>query len=297
MMHETQRTPMELVGAPDTPARPGEGYSPLVTLRFGKPGGVPLFCVPGAGATVASFTDLAGFLDPARPVYAFQPRGVEGAMVPHTTVEAAAASYLRCVAEAQPTGPVHLLGHSFGGWVAFEMALRLRAAGRAVGSLTLLDSDAPDEDAAHVREFDGREAFFQLVRVFEMAAERPMEIRPEDVDALDEDGMLGVLHERLVRFGRMPRRSAPEVLRGPFRTFSACLRTTYAPAESYPDPLRLVLVGDGREQIAESIGGWRRRAPRLAVSVGAGNHMTALKRPHVRDLAAHLAVGAPGGPG
>jgi thioesterase domain-containing protein len=64
----------------------------------------------------------------------------------------------------------------------------------------------------------------------------------------------------------------------------------------YPDPLRLVLVDDPRRdadadraQFAETVRGWRRWAPGLVFSAGAGNHVTALKLPHVTSLAACLA--------
>jgi amino acid adenylation domain-containing protein len=283
-------------------ALPEHDHSPLVTLRFGKAGGAPLFCVPGAGVSEVSFAELGKYLDPSRPVHAFQPRGLEGDRVPHSTVEAAAEVYLRVLRQVQPAGPVHLLGHSFGGWVVFEMARRLRAAGRAVGSLTILDSEVPDEDGARISEYDDAEAFLELVHAFELTAERSLEIGPGEIGPLDEAGRLRLLHERLVRLGLMPRRSSHEVLRGSFRSFATCLRTTYTPAGSYPDPLRLVLVSDAgcdedanQRRFAEAVRGWRRWAPALVFTQGAGNHVTALKAPHVQALAACLA--ADGGSG
>jgi thioesterase domain-containing protein len=283
-------------------ALPEDGYAPLVTLRFGKGGGAPLFCVPGAGASVAGLAELSGYLDPTRPVHAFQPRGLDGDMVPHSTVQAAAELYLRSLGQVHPTGPVHLLGHSFGGWVVFEMAGRLRAAGRTVGSLTILDSEVPDEDGAGIEEHDNRGALLELVDIFEHAAERSLEIGPDDVAPLDEDGRLKLLHERLVGIGLMPRRSSHEVLRGSFRSFATCLRTTYTPAETWPDPLHLVLLSDPRRdeetnqrQFAEAVRGWKRWAPNLVFSRGAGNHVTALKSPHVRSLASRLDADVAGG--
>ena len=78
--------------------------------------------------------------------------------------------------------------------------------------------------------------------------------------------------------------------------------TTYNPGESYPDPLRLVLVRDPRRDeeanqrmVAESVAGWTRLAPKLVFSTGAGNHVTALKSPHVRSLASWLDADAAGG--
>ena len=130
-----------------------KGYSPVVTLQGGAAGAAPLFCVPGAGSGVTSFIDLMSALDPSVPVHGLQPRGLDAEAPPHATVQAAAEHYLRALREACPAGPVHLLGHSFGGWVALEMALRLHEAGRPVASLTILDSEVPDDSEDVVREY------------------------------------------------------------------------------------------------------------------------------------------------
>ncbi|HLL48139.1 MAG TPA: alpha/beta fold hydrolase, partial [Longimicrobiaceae bacterium] len=214
------------------------------------------------------------------------------------TVEAAAGCYLRALREAHPAGPVHLLGHSFGGWVAFEMALRLHRAGRPVASLTLVDSEAPD--GGHGREYDDGEALLQLVEAFEQVAERALEIGPRSIESLNAAGRLKLLHERLAPLGLVPWRSEPEVLRGLLRTFAAGLRASYTPAGTFPGPLRLVLVDDprldlegNRRQREEGVEAWKRWAPGLVHGHGPGSHFTVLKAPHVRGLAACLLDSVP----
>jgi amino acid adenylation domain-containing protein len=280
----------------EAPPRSAAGHSPLVTLQGGAAGAAPLFCLPGAGSGVTDFVDLMSALGPSVPIYGLQPRGIDGEAPPHATVQAAAEHYLRALRQACPAGPVHLLGHSFGGWVALEMALRLHEAGRPVASLTILDSEVPDDSEAVVHEYGGGEAFLKLVEVLELATERSLGIGPAEVDARDEAGWLRLLHGKMVGLGLLGARATPEVLAGPFRTFARCLRTSYRPAGVYPGRVRLVLVDDpakdeaaNRAHFAEVQRGWREWAPGLVFSVGAGNHITALKLPHVAALAGLLA--------
>ena len=252
-----------------------------------------LFCIPGAGASMTSYRELANCLE--LPIYGIQPRGLDGLSVPHSTVRAAAAAYFREIQAEKPAGSVHLLGHSYGGWIAFQVAQLMCARGMKPASLNLLDTDAPDENPEHIRQYSTSEAFRALVEVLELAAERSLGIDLEATDALSEAASLAVLHASLVKIGQLPQRSAPDLLRGPFWTFATCLRTSYRPTEVYPYPVRLILLSDPRRDgetdrraQAKTIEAWKRWAPQLIASLGAGNHMTGLKRPHVSFLASYL---------
>jgi arthrofactin-type cyclic lipopeptide synthetase C len=270
--------------------RAHDEYSPLVTIQTGRRGGAPVLCIPGAGGNAAVFASFAAALGESWPVYGLQPRGLDGLHVPHSTVPAAACAYLSALEEWVAQGPVHLLGHSFGGCVAFEMALRLRTAGREVASLTLIDSEVPAD--AERREYTRAEALTKLVEIWELAADRSLDVDIEQLTALDTAQRLAALHPSLVRAGLMPHRSNPEALAGMVRTFEAALRTSYRPQAVYPGHVRLLLLRDiglddeaQERQFADCVSAWRTWAPDLDVWHGPGNHMTALKPPHVEVLA------------
>jgi thioesterase domain-containing protein len=52
--------------------------------------------------------------------------------------------YIQEIRRVQERGPYHLAGYSFGGFIALEMAQRLRADGEVVALLAMLDAPTPD---------------------------------------------------------------------------------------------------------------------------------------------------------
>ncbi|MFJ9607744.1 amino acid adenylation domain-containing protein [Kitasatospora sp. NPDC101176] len=130
-------------------ARPS-GPAPRVTQELLEPvlairptgSAEPLFCVHGGVGFGLPYAELAPHVDPDRPVYALQSDGVaaaEGEWDRPESVEELAELYLARVRRVQPHGPYHLLGWSFGGLVAHQMAVRLQAEGERVAFLAALD--------------------------------------------------------------------------------------------------------------------------------------------------------------
>ncbi|MET5019916.1 alpha/beta fold hydrolase, partial [Burkholderia pseudomallei] len=101
------------------------------------------FCIPGAGASVTTFSTLARHLPATFSVDGLQPRGQCGTMVPYLDVETAARAYQRIIRKSAPRGRYHLVGHSFGGWVSYEIACRLLEQGESVATLMLLYTERP----------------------------------------------------------------------------------------------------------------------------------------------------------
>ncbi|MFJ4974041.1 amino acid adenylation domain-containing protein [Streptomyces coeruleorubidus] len=100
----------------------------------------PLFCVHPAAGFSWCYAGLTSPLGTDRPVYGLQARGLDGSEGLPASLREMAADYLDHVSSVQPTGPYRLLGWSFGGVVAHEMAVQLEESGESVETLALLDA-------------------------------------------------------------------------------------------------------------------------------------------------------------
>ncbi|MBV9759991.1 MAG: amino acid adenylation domain-containing protein, partial [Acidobacteriaceae bacterium] len=270
---------------------PERRYCPLMLLKAGSGDATPLLCVAGAGASVTSFVGLISNFGEAQAVYGFQPRGLDGTLVPHTTVEAAAECYLREMHNMPNRNAVHLLGHSFGGWVVFEMAQRLLEKGCTIASLTLLDTEPPD-DELQSREYTNSEVMAHWIDIYEQMFGRSLRTELDDLKSDGEFDQLELVHRSLVRERLVPAGSSPGILRGVFRTFAAALRATFRPSRAYEEPMQLILADDPKldqpgnvKKQKDLVTRWRRFAPKVVYKHADGNHLTMLQAPHASNLA------------
>jgi thioesterase domain-containing protein len=267
-------------------------YSPLIPLQTGNRSQYPLLCIPGAGGSVTSFVELIGCLDQSVPVLGLQPRGMNSSMVPHSTVAAAAISYCRAVEKELPGQPVHLLGHSFGGFIALEMARQFTRAGRVVASLTIVDTEAPSGSGDTWPEYSSTDIVMEWVDVIELMLRRSINLGREDITSLNRSEQLGLVHNRLVQAGLMPPQSSPESLDGPLWTFASCLRARFISDQQYMGSTSLLVARDLRlsdsvnhQQQENTIAKWRSCLPKMTAHYSIGDHFSILKVPLVRELA------------
>lgn len=98
----------------------------------------PVICLAGIDGHFLNFRHMAGLLGDDRPMFGLQPVGIDGIDTPLTAIEEMAAHHVATLKAAMPSGPYNLVGFSFGGIVAYEMAQILRRQGEQV-SLALID--------------------------------------------------------------------------------------------------------------------------------------------------------------
>ncbi|MFB4391905.1 MULTISPECIES: amino acid adenylation domain-containing protein [unclassified Pseudomonas] len=263
-------------------AVPQAGPRASLVLQSGAPGAPCLFMIPGAGANVSSFMPLLQQLDRKLTVIGLQARGSDGQREPHATVQAAASAYVREIRAQVPNGPYYLLGHSFGGWLAFEVARQLQADGAQVAPVLLLDSSVPGKPLAD----SARATLARYVDLLEMDAGRSLGLDIDQLASLEPDAQCAQLLARMQAVGLMPAQAREDVLQGPLRVFHANLATAYQPASVYTGAVVLI---EAEPRHAQRFEGWAVLASDCQHQVLEGcDHLSMLKAAAAPRLAAHL---------
>jgi thioesterase domain-containing protein len=285
----------------DRHAREAPPWTPLVALRATgwKP---PMFFAHPAGGGISCYLDLARAFDPERPCYGLQARELERAGAEgeaYASLEDMVAHYVAAIRGVQASGPYYLGGWSFGGVIAFEMAVQLQQAGAEVGLLALLDTYPPI--LARDRRFDDGTLLFGLARERAVQSGHPFSVTFEEVQACPAAGRFAFVVRRLQeeRFigTELTDARIATYLRG-FRTREDYLRL-YTP-RVYDGPITLFNAAEVDPETAKvwasrqldvsaPARGWDRLSTRpVDVHVVPGSHMTIAIEPNVGALATQL---------
>ncbi|MFJ1709557.1 amino acid adenylation domain-containing protein [Kitasatospora sp. NPDC088346] len=276
-------------------------YDPLVPVR---PQGTrpPVFMVHPMGGNVLCYVRLARHLPDDQPLYALQAAGADPGTTPLSSVEELADSYLTALRTAQPHGPYTIGGWSFGGFVAFEIARRLRAAGEEVARLLVLDTTAL---AQGPRVPHGEEAvlewFFHELLWLRDGSGSPARNIPDGLGSLDAKFafMARVASER----GVLPAGSSPSLVRRLFGVYRANWQAALAyrpPLEDHDltliratEPLPAVLDAmhrAARSRHQDPCNGWNdMTSGRIHVVGVPGDHLTIMEEPNVAHVARSVA--------
>ena len=103
----------------------------------------PIFAIPGVGGSTLCFQPLSQALGSDQPFYGLQTGGLDGRTPLLNSVKKIAEANVTALKAVQPAGPYTLLGYSYGGVIAFEMAKMLLKQKEKMASLLLLDSICP----------------------------------------------------------------------------------------------------------------------------------------------------------
>lgn len=241
----------------------------------------PVYVISGLGGNVIKFHPLACHLGEDQPMFGLLPRGLDGKEPYFTRIEDMATYYADAVQRVQPDGPYRLIGYSFGGLVAFEVAQRIRARGGGVSFLGLLDTSEPLYMKSFQKSLPARERY------------RAYRDELEQSSSLGQGG--GRLKSLLMRklssatyrlFGPLDR-GIPRDL-GKLEHINALAARCYRPT-FYAGTL--TLFRSAERQISEGNDkalGWEGRVGGLELIHVPSNHFNILKEPAVSVLAEKL---------
>jgi amino acid adenylation domain-containing protein/FkbH-like protein len=261
--------------------RVSHASSSLVAIQAGG-SKKPLFCIHPGGGNVLCYFDLSKELGQEQPFYALQSLGLTGEAEPLTRLEDMAVHYLEAIREVQPEGPYLLLGWSFGGLVAFEMAQQLSTQGQEVDFLGLLDTYAPSAAPK-----DPEDDAALLVGIFEGV----LDLSLEELRRLNPDDQLSQVIEQAKQANLLPPdygiEQANHILKVCRLNMQAARR--YVP-KSYPGHLTVFPATEELSgHIQELTLGWSELVLKeVTVCPIAATHQTMVRPPHVRDLAKQI---------
>lgn len=268
--------------------------SSLVAIANESGSRPPFYCVHAIGGNVLSYRELARNLSPDQPFFAFQAPGVDGDREPYNHLEDLAAHLVEELSLARPEGPYLLGGHSFGGIVAFEMAKQLRATGREVSLLAIIDTPAPI-NGRFLSDFNETEWLVSYVRLLERFFRRSVTLDRDTLSHLNADGRIDYFLDTLRDAGFLPPEAGLQSVRGILcvaRASQQALRS-YAP-ETYSGNvilLRAETLADEdandfyRASFSDSAMNWGALVTgQIEVQEVSGDHITMLVDPYVREL-------------
>ncbi|OJY38776.1 MAG: hypothetical protein BGP03_12750 [Pseudonocardia sp. 73-21] len=245
----------------------------------------PSFWVHAAGGNVLSYAVMVRELSPGIDIYGIQARGLEDGQEVLTDLVQMATCYVEAVREVQPDGPYTLVGWSFGGMVAVEMAAQFRASGDEVSELVLIDTGTRD---AAPGQMDLTDPGFLAGLAQFLAQSVAHQLGPAIFAALPAEARVAHFIQTAVEAGALPPTFTEDELSRILTVYAGCndayrayepavlaVRTTLIRAEQNTDP-------DPRLGWAPPEGG------ELRVIDAPGTHVTVMHEAHVRAYARQL---------
>ncbi|MGE8411500.1 MAG: amino acid adenylation domain-containing protein [Pseudomonas sp.] len=277
-------------------------FDPLVPLR--RTGlRKPLFLVHPMGGNILSYLRMLPHLPEDQPLYALQASGVDLGSQPIASVEAQAAFYIEAMRKVQPQGPYLIGGWSYGGFVAFEIANQLIAAGERVDSVLVLDTMALSDQAKGRASDDGLLSwFFWELLWTSRGSELPVQLVPAHIESLQE--RFDFITDHAISIGAIPEGSTKAVMQRLFEVY----RKNWDAATEYNyqakrPPLDITLIRARqplprilremhdtiRSEYNDPLNGWEgKTSGQVRLVEVDGDHLTIMEEPFVGPLVAAI---------
>ena len=251
----------------------------------------PVYFVHPASGDLYLYTKLLPHLPQDRPFYGIQAQGLTDAQEPLVGIETMAAVYVDALLQVQPKGPYLLGGFSFGGTVALEMARCLRAQGRDVALLVLMDSKFFVKEPSATDTFDETRQLIAFAETLQRArgqGKATTELSYHELHRLTTIEKAQALLEHLKAEQIFPQETRLEVFHKQLRIVRAHRESQllYRPQEPYQGDLVFLCP---QERAYDPVSMWQPFVTgKLLIHTIPGEHLVMMREPSVQSVAAEL---------
>ena len=277
----------------------GDKSSILVSIQA-KGAQPPLFCAPGTGGSVIYLRALANELAVGdRPLIGLQAIVSPETQQPFTSIQDIARLNIEAMQSMQPTGPYYLCGHSFGSWVALEMAFQLQQAGHELGHLFIIDTGVPsDKDLSRIQNWDDAEWLSIIADTVGQTYDKPLGLVAEELKKLTWDKQIEQLFNRMKDNGLIDEQDGFRDVQSLVEMYKSQAQILYTPKNLKVKHLSLIRAQDMHESFLEGMPDDMKNDPLLGwaqfsvetptLKYVSGNHLTMMQLPHVKLLASAI---------
>ena len=212
-----------------------------------------VFLIPGAGGNVLYFQDLVQQVPQTYNVYGLQPPGLDGRTPPIDHIPTLARYFLDQVSDivrSEDLSDIVVLGHSFGGLVAYELARLAQIEGPRLRMVGILDTAAPQLQEQVGRDWSHREWVLHLSQIASHMFNADVTLTASMLESNLEIDQIQIFYERLVSSGVVPEGTRLEFVSGLIKVYRSNLAasTDLSPPEKAIENLILIRSRDEQPQ-------------------------------------------------
>jgi thioesterase domain-containing protein len=241
------------------------------------------------------------FFEQDRPFYGLQAIPSPETSKPIMDIHEIARLNILAIQQIQASGSYVLCGHSFGSWVALEMAFQLQAAGHEVSQLIILDTGIPSEkDLTRIQNWDDGEWLMMVAKIIGDTYDKKIDLNLEELSQVNWEGQIQLLFSQMNIHGLIDEHSGIEQVRSLVEMYKAQAQTIYTPKAAKVPHLTLIraetvladfLEGMPLELQNNPFWGWEQFSQSKPVlEFVPGNHLTMVQPPNAHILANILGI-------
>ncbi|MDA8124449.1 MAG: alpha/beta fold hydrolase, partial [Deltaproteobacteria bacterium] len=271
----------------------GGPLRPSCVVPLNPSGGEPpIVLIPGLGGNILDLYELSAHLDRRFPCYGLQHPGEEEKRGINGSIETLAGHYLQELETVLSLDSCILVGHSFGGYVAYELARLLERRARPPQALILLDVVAPQGDPAD-RNLSLTDRDLLRLTVGSLLGSRPDAGGENREDAGGSEDAYEKALEVLKSANRLPRSLSVDGFRQSIETIArrADAFSRYRPPFPIDTAITLYRAAeiDASQEFTQEDGNWAGFTGRsFTLQWVPGNHFTMIKGGQAGELAERI---------